>query len=1079
MATTAAPVSRRALQARSIAEAFRITAEDFPDRVAVRTKDDEISLTWGELRERVDALAGGLAALGVQRGDTVALMLSNRPEFHLADLAVMSLGAVPFSIYLTSAPEQIAYVVRGRGREGRDRRGGVPREAARARAHRGARGRARRGHAGVGGRRGLQPGLRRRERVARGRARGPADADLHVGHHRAAEGRPARAPQPARGGREHRADDPVPRRREGHLVAAVGPHRRARGPPLPADRLRDDDHLAATTRARSSPTCRWSSRPGSSPCRGSGRSSRPGSRRCWRASRPSSASPPSARSAAARQKVELEQAGEPVPEELAAAVAKADAELFSGLRAMLGLDELEAVNVGAAPTPREVLVFFHAIGVEVAELWGMSETCGSGCCNPPGKVRIGTVGPPAPGVEIKLAEDGEVLMRSAVVMTGYRNLPERTAEALDADGWLHTGDIGEFDEEGYLRIVDRKKELIISAAGKNMSPANIESTLKGASPLIGQVCAIGDGRPYNTALIVLDTDFAPAWAAEQRPRGRVAGGAGDRRGDARGGAGGGRRRQRAARAGRADQEVHDRPGRLGAGRGRADADDEAQAQADRGEVRRRDRGDVPRSEGRGGHRARAGGARRGREPGRGGHQRAGPGHPPARRAVGLVGGAGVRRRLRGAGQAAVPLRRGDRQPGRHAGPVPRADRRASSRRSTRAGSRRWRRSRTRRRAGASSSAVAPRSSTRRRRRTSTGTSPRRPATRWWPAARPACRTRSASACSTRSGRRTGSPLGRRARRGRRGAAPTTRTASTVRMGLSPGGADIYTAQLERQWVDITGLDPGRVVVRGEANPLHCVLESNSANNDTQVTREIPGVRVADVSGGSSVSLSGVVVAPQVPARRSGGCVPGAGSKSCYVWASAAGPLRFSVDARAAPRHRRAGAGRRRAARRGHLHAGRGVLRRGLLQLRGDRPAGADLEAGNGARDGDHSLTRCRFPDAAALEGAGRPPARPLAAVELRSSASGADLRPARAEAREVAGRAPPPRPDPRRGTEPDRARPRAARALPPGAACERPGRGARPVPRALLDWKAAWLPSDTSTWAGFRSAGAPRSSSRR
>ena len=105
-------------------------------------------------------------------------------------------------------------------------------------------------------------------------------------------------------------------------------------------------------------------------------------------------------------------------------------------------------------------------------------------------------------------------MRSPVVMRGYRNLPDKTAEALDADGWLHTGDVGEFDDHGYLRIVDRKKELIISAAGKNMSPANIESTLKGASPLIGQVAAIGDGRPYNTALIVLDADFAPAWAAQ-------------------------------------------------------------------------------------------------------------------------------------------------------------------------------------------------------------------------------------------------------------------------------------------------------------------------------------------------------------------------------------------------------------------------------------------------------------------------------------------------------------------------------------------------------------------------------------
>src|SRR5204862_916203 len=103
----------------------------------------------------------------------------------------------------------------------------------------------------------------------------------------------------------------------------------------------------------------------------------------------------------------------------------------------------------------------------------------------------------------------------AVVMLGYRNQPEKTAEALDADGWLHTGDIAEIDDDGYVRIVDRKKELIISAGGKNMSPANIEATVKAASPLIGQVVCIGDARPYNTALIVLDSDFAPAWAAQQ------------------------------------------------------------------------------------------------------------------------------------------------------------------------------------------------------------------------------------------------------------------------------------------------------------------------------------------------------------------------------------------------------------------------------------------------------------------------------------------------------------------------------------------------------------------------------------
>jgi long-subunit acyl-CoA synthetase (AMP-forming) len=224
--------------------------------------------------------------------------------------------------------------------------------------------------------------------------------------------------------------------------------------------------------------------------------------------------------AASLERVRLRRAGEPVPAELEAKVAQADEQMFSNLRAMLGLDQLTAVNVGAAPTPVEVLEFFHALGIELAELWGMSETCGAGTSNRPGQVKIGTVGPPAPGCEIKIAEDGEVLVRSEFVMPGYRNQPEKTAEALDADGWLHTGDIGEIDEDGFLRLIDRKKELIINAAGKNMSPANIEAAVKSASPLIGQAVAIGDGRPYNTALIVLDSDFAPQWASQQGLDGR-------------------------------------------------------------------------------------------------------------------------------------------------------------------------------------------------------------------------------------------------------------------------------------------------------------------------------------------------------------------------------------------------------------------------------------------------------------------------------------------------------------------------------------------------------------------------------
>jgi long-chain acyl-CoA synthetase len=218
---------------------------------------------------------------------------------------------------------------------------------------------------------------------------------------------------------------------------------------------------------------------------------------------------------ASLERVRLRQRGEPVPRELEAKVAEADTQIFSKLRAMLGLDQLLAVNVGAAPTPVEVLEFFHALGIELAELWGMSETCGAGTSNRPGEVKIGTVGPAHPGVELKIADDGELLVRGECVMTGYRNSPEKTAEALDANGWLHTGDIGRLDEDGFLTIVDRKKELIINAAGKNMSPANIEARIKTASPLIGQAICIGDSRPYNTALIVLDADFAPQWAVQQ------------------------------------------------------------------------------------------------------------------------------------------------------------------------------------------------------------------------------------------------------------------------------------------------------------------------------------------------------------------------------------------------------------------------------------------------------------------------------------------------------------------------------------------------------------------------------------
>jgi long-subunit acyl-CoA synthetase (AMP-forming) len=493
-------VASRATTAATLAEAFRITAEDFADRVAVRTKDDEVSLTWGGLRERVDALAGALHDLGVRRGDTVALMMGNRPEFHIADLAVMTLGATPFSIYQTFSPEQVAYLVQDSG----TRVALIERQYADS-----------------------FPDV---EHVLVLEDGWPSDPDFDAEPHwRAVEPDDVATliytsgtTGPPKGVQLlHRNLAAATRSTEALIQFPDGSKVISW---LPAAHIaeRMAHHYLPIVFAMTITTC-----PNPREVVGFLPAVKPtwffAVPRIWEKLKAGmeaflvqgeNASRNQAWLAGAARKIELEQAGEEVPADLVRTVEEADRELFAGLRAMLGLDEVVSVNVGAAPTPREVLVFFHAIGIPLAELWGMSETCGAGACNPPGKVKIGTVGPPGPGVEVRLADDGELLVKSEVVMPGYRNAPDKTAEALDDAGWLHTGDIAQIDEDGYIRIVDRKKEIIINAAGKNMSPANIESTLKGSSPLIGQVCVIGDGRPYNTALIVLDADFAPAWAAQ-------------------------------------------------------------------------------------------------------------------------------------------------------------------------------------------------------------------------------------------------------------------------------------------------------------------------------------------------------------------------------------------------------------------------------------------------------------------------------------------------------------------------------------------------------------------------------------
>jgi long-chain acyl-CoA synthetase len=185
---------------------------------------------------------------------------------------------------------------------------------------------------------------------------------------------------------------------------------------------------------------------------------------------------------------------------------------FAPVRALVGLDAVEYAVSGAAPIPAELISWFRALGVPLSEVYGMSESTGIMSWSPI-RAKAGTVGLPFPGTECFLAEDGEVCIRGGNVFAGYLDDPARTAEALDPDGTLHSGDIGQFDDEGYLRIIDRKKELLITAGGKNISPANLESALK-TIPLVAQACAIGDQRPFVSALVVLDAEVAPVWAKE-------------------------------------------------------------------------------------------------------------------------------------------------------------------------------------------------------------------------------------------------------------------------------------------------------------------------------------------------------------------------------------------------------------------------------------------------------------------------------------------------------------------------------------------------------------------------------------
>ncbi len=515
-------VVEAAAGATTLCEAFQATVALYADRIALRTPDGSMALTFAEYAERVRRIAAGLAALGVKRGDTVALLMRNRPEFHLCDTAAVHLGATPFSIYNTSPPEQISYLFSNAG----NRVVIAEREfLERIRAARGDR---------------SEPGhLICVDRPAAGaitlaelEERGNPDFDFEAAWRAVEPGDvltliyTSGTTGPPKGVEITHANMLA----ECRAVAEVLPI-------LPGDRTtsylpsahiadRWSSHynqmtLGIEVTTVSDPRAVAQALPALRPTIW-GTVPRVLEKLKAALEAAFASDPDEQRRGATRaaidagiEKARWERAGESISEELARRCAAAE-EMLSKLRSRIGLDEARWILVGAAPLSRDVHEFFLGIGLPVTELYGMSECSCVVTASHPRDCKVGSVGRALPGVELELAEDGELLVRGPIVMRGYRGQPDKTAETIGKEGWLRTGDIATIDGDGYVRIVDRKKELIINAAGKNMSPANIEQQVKAASPLIGQVAVIGDGRPYNVALVVLDPDMA---ASHARARG--------------------------------------------------------------------------------------------------------------------------------------------------------------------------------------------------------------------------------------------------------------------------------------------------------------------------------------------------------------------------------------------------------------------------------------------------------------------------------------------------------------------------------------------------------------------------------
>ena len=478
------------------------------------------TLTWSETRERALDVAGALIEAGVSPGDTVAIMASNRIEHFLTDMGAVHAAATPMSIYNTLSPEQVAYVAaharptvvvletadhRTRWAKALEEVDSVRKvvmveEDWEALVAAGAAYRA------------ANPGA-----VEERAASVDPDAPATILYTSGTTGNPKGVVLTHHNvlyealSTQEKAGLMDPQRQVSYLPLAHIAERvlGLYGPQITGSHtyaIGDPSELLGTL-GEVHPTAFF------------------GVPRVWEKiktgiSAKLAADPDPANRkmvedsmAAALAWVQAQEVGGTMTPEIEEAYRQADEQILGFLKLLLGLDQVTWAGAAAAPMPLDVAQFMAGLGLKVYDVYGMTETCGAVTANGPGAFKLGTVGQANPGMEVKLGEDGEVLVRGPVNTPGYYRQEDATRALIDEDGWIHTGDIGTLDEDGFFAIVDRKKELIITSAGKNIAPSNIENYLK-ESPIIGHAMAIGDSRPYVVAVLTLDGEIAPVVAQQ-------------------------------------------------------------------------------------------------------------------------------------------------------------------------------------------------------------------------------------------------------------------------------------------------------------------------------------------------------------------------------------------------------------------------------------------------------------------------------------------------------------------------------------------------------------------------------------